>query len=84
MLYLAREGDVSPVMQIPVSGLPVSPLVSGNLKAPVTMVAADKSQIYAADLRGVMNLGVTATSADSYWTSVGDVGPGAIPVTPAG
>lgn len=83
-LYLVREGDDTPIMRIPVSGLPPTGLVSGNLKPPVRSVAATRNTVYAGDVRSVLELGTAPSSADQYWTSVGDVPEGAVPVTQAG
>ncbi len=84
MVYLAREGADTPVQRIPLSGLPVTALVSGNLKPPVRAVAATRTTVYAGDSRAVLELGTAAGSADQYWTSVGGVGADAIPVAQAG
>ncbi|GAA3953364.1 LpqB family beta-propeller domain-containing protein [Gordonia caeni] len=83
-LYLAREGDDTPIMRVPISGLPPTGLVSGNLKPPVRAVAATRTTVYAGDVRAVLELGTAPGSADQYWTSVGDVPDGAVPVTQAG
>ncbi len=80
-VYAASEGDDSPVWRVPVSGLPGTALVSGNLKPPVRTVAATRTTIYAGDVRGVLELGTAPGSADQYWLPVGQVPGGAIPVT---
>lgn len=83
-LYIAVSGDDAPVMRILVSGVPALTLVSGNLKPPVTSVAGTRTTVYAGDVRAVLELGTAPGSSDQYWTSVGDTGRGAIPVTQAG
>lgn len=83
-VYLAREGTDSPIMRIPLSGLPATALVSGNLKPPVRVVAATRTTVYAGDSRTVLELGTAAGAADQYWTSIDGVGAGAIPVTQSG
>ncbi|MFT3717048.1 MAG: LpqB family beta-propeller domain-containing protein [Gordonia sp. (in: high G+C Gram-positive bacteria)] len=83
-VYLVRDSDDAPVMRISVSGLPASTLVSGNLKAPVSAVSATRAKVYAADSRGVMELGTSASSTDQYWTSVNGAETGTVPVTPSG
>ncbi|MEZ5210068.1 MULTISPECIES: LpqB family beta-propeller domain-containing protein [unclassified Gordonia (in: high G+C Gram-positive bacteria)] len=80
-LYLARTGDDAPVLRIPVSGVPALPLVSGNLKPPVVALAATRTKVYAADSNGILEIGTAPGGVDQYWTSVGDTGRGAIPVS---
>ncbi|MFT3661379.1 MAG: LpqB family beta-propeller domain-containing protein [Gordonia sp. (in: high G+C Gram-positive bacteria)] len=83
-VYLARNDDDAPIMRVPVSGLPATALVSGNLKPPVRALAATRSKVYVGDSRTVMELGTASGSPDQYWTEVGRVAWGSVPVAQAG
>ncbi|GAC58432.1 hypothetical protein GOHSU_40_00160 [Gordonia hirsuta DSM 44140 = NBRC 16056] len=83
-VYAVREADESPVLRVPVSGLPPTAMVSGNLKPPVRAVAATRSTVYAGDMRGVLELGTAPGSADQYWLPIEQAPAGAIPVTQTG
>ncbi|MFT4089066.1 MAG: LpqB family beta-propeller domain-containing protein, partial [Gordonia sp. (in: high G+C Gram-positive bacteria)] len=81
-VYVARAGDDGPVMRIPLSGAPAAALVSGNLKPPMRAIAATSSTVYAADSRGVLELGATSDAADQYWINIADSNAESLPVVP--
>ncbi|WP_035718504.1 LpqB family beta-propeller domain-containing protein [Gordonia shandongensis] len=82
-LYLAREGDESPVWRASITGTAPTELVSGNLKAPIRAIAASRRSVYVGDNRGVQQLGTVQARPDQYWTPVSrDAGAGSIPVIP--
>ena len=85
VLYVVRAGTESPVMRISLAGGPSDGLVAGNLKPPLTTVAASGETVYVGDTQGVQQLGTGTGRPDQYWTGVApDMDPGTVPVVPEG
>ena len=85
VLYAVRAGTESPVMRIALAGGPSVGLVAGNLKPPLSSVAASEETVYVGDTQGVQQLGIGAGRPDQYWTGVSpDMDSGTVPVVPAG
>ncbi|WP_341266996.1 LpqB family beta-propeller domain-containing protein [Gordonia malaquae] len=85
VLYVIRSGDDTPVMRISIAGGASSGLVGGNLKPPLSAIAASSRSVFVTDSQGVLQLGTDSSRPDQYWTSVGTSIPaGTVPVVPAG
>lgn len=82
-LFIARAGDDVPVWRTSIAGTQPVEIVSGNLKPPVVELAASGTQVYAADNRGVQQIGTGTARPDQYWTALSqDAGIGTVAVVP--
>ncbi|MCP2177531.1 MtrAB system accessory lipoprotein LpqB [Williamsia maris] len=82
-VVVARNTTDTPVVQVSIDGTPAVGLLSGNLTPPVTAVVGDNSTLYAADSRGILQLGSTNGEPDQYWNEVAPtMGSQSIPVLP--
>ncbi|MFT4043012.1 MAG: LpqB family beta-propeller domain-containing protein [Gordonia sp. (in: high G+C Gram-positive bacteria)] len=83
IVMVARDASDSPVIQVPINGMPAAGLLSGNVAPPVRAIVADASTVYIGDQRGVLRLGSTNGQPDQYWTEIEPaMSPDAMPVLP--
>lgn len=80
-IAVSRTDPAHPVSYVNVDGVN-SDAADGNLKLPVSTIAANPSTVYVADPRGVLQLSSSAGNKQDWATVAPFLVPGAVPVLP--
>ncbi|NNH69690.1 MtrAB system accessory protein LpqB [Nocardia uniformis] len=81
-ILIVREGNVDPIVRVPIDGSGLQSVTAQNLTPPLRVVAASPDRQYVADARDVMELTTSAEGGERYWRVVPGLGANAIPVLP--